>query len=64
MESVTPSTRFVEDLGLDVLSALEIVVSLEKLLKIRLHDPEAAQVNCIRDFLDKLSHTAFNFAER
>jgi len=64
VECVTPSTRFVEDLGLNVLSALEIVLSLETLLEIQLPDAQAAQVNCVKDFLDGFSNTVFSFTER
>ena len=62
-ECVKPSTRFVEDLGLEVLGALEVVLSLEAILKIQLPDAEAAQVNSVKDFLDSLSKTVFTFIE-
>ena len=61
---VRPSTRFVEDLDLSILSALKLVLSLEALLDVQLPDPEVAQVNCVKDFLDVLSNTVFSFAER
>jgi len=61
---VTPYTRFAEDLGLDVWRTLELVLSMEALLKIELPDAEAARVNCVKDFLDGLSNTVFSFIER
>jgi acyl carrier protein len=64
VQFVTPFTRFAEDLGLDVWSTLELVLSMEALLKIQLPDAEAARVNCVKDFLDSLSNTVFRFIER
>ena len=49
---ISPTTRFVEDLGLGVLDAIEIVLSLETLLDFQLPDRDAAQVNCVKDFVD------------
>ena len=64
VQFVTPFTRFGEDLGLNVWSTLELVLSLEALLGVQLPDAQAAQVNSVKDFVDGLASTTSGFSRR
>lgn len=45
---VTDDARFVEDLGVDSLMALEVMVVLEKRYGIKLTEKELGQIKCLR----------------
>jgi acyl carrier protein len=47
-EAVTDDARFVEDLGVDSLMALEVLVVLEKKFRIKLTEKELKQITCLR----------------
>jgi acyl carrier protein len=48
-QAVTDDARFVEDLGVDSLMALEIMVGLEKKYHIKLAEKELVQITCLRN---------------
>jgi acyl carrier protein len=53
--SVTPDARFVEDLGVDSLLALELAVALERRYQIKIESSEIVDVRRLRDVRDLLN---------
>ena len=57
VESITPETSLIDDLGADSLDVVELIMSLEDLFGITISDEDAAQlytVSRIVDYLEKL----------
>ena len=54
-EAVTPEARFVDDLGIDSLSALALVIELEERYGIRLRDSEVEQLHTVAEAVDLLA---------
>jgi len=57
VESITPETSLIDDLGADSLDVVELIMSLEDLFGIAISDEDAAQlytVSRIVDYLEKL----------
>ena len=56
-ESITPETNLIDDLGADSLDVVELIMSLEDMYGISIHDEDAAQlytVGRIVEYLEKL----------
>jgi len=47
-EKVTPDARFVEDLGMDSIKAVELVVAIEQKFKIKIRDEEVPRIGTLR----------------
>jgi acyl carrier protein len=47
-------TKFVDDLGVDSLMALELMVTLEREYKLKLTEEDLRQMTCLRDVHDLL----------
>jgi acyl carrier protein len=54
-EKVTDDARFVEDLGVDSLMALEVTVHLEKKYHIKLAEPEMSEVTTLQKTYELLT---------
>ena len=48
-ETITPQTRFVEDLGADSLDVFQIVMGIEKYFEITIEDYQAEQISTVED---------------
>lgn len=46
---IPDNARFIEDIGMDSLMALEILVALEKRYKVKLKEDDLKQLNCLVD---------------
>ena len=53
---ITSDARFVEDLGMDSMMALEILASAEKKYKIQIPEESLAKVTCLKNLLDIASN--------
>jgi acyl carrier protein len=51
-ESITDNARFIDDLGVDSLMALEIMVVLEKKYAIKIAEAELPRITCLRAVYD------------
>jgi len=49
--SITENTRFVEDLGLDSLTAVELLIDLEEQLGVSVTDEQAGQLDTPADLI-------------
>ena len=57
VESITPETSLIDDLGADSLDVVELIMSLEDLFGITISDEDAAQLHTVSrivDYLEKL----------
>ena len=54
--SITPDSRFEDDLGFDELAFVELVVELEKRLNIEISDEDSMTWERVRDALDYLQN--------
>jgi len=50
--AITPQARFVEDLGMDSMMALEILASIEKKYKIQIPEEQLAKLNNLKDAIE------------
>lgn len=48
-DKVTPSSKFVDDLGADSLDTVELVMALEEEFEIEIPDEEAEKITTLRD---------------
>ncbi len=53
-ENIQPESRFVEDLGMDSMMALEIVASIEKRYKITIPEQDLPKFKTLKDILNLL----------
>lgn len=51
-EKITPDARFVEDLGMDSMMALEVLASAEKKYKIKIPEENLTKVTSLRNVVD------------
>ncbi|MCM8820054.1 MAG: acyl carrier protein [Candidatus Omnitrophica bacterium] len=51
-EKITPDARFVEDLGMDSMMALEIVASIEKKYKISIPEEYLTKLTTLREVVE------------
>jgi len=51
LEDVTPNARFVEDLGMDSMQALEILAAVEKEYKIQLPEEYLGKISTLSELL-------------
>ncbi len=49
---ITPGARFVEDLGMDSMMALEILASIEKKYNIQIPEEKLAKLNSLKDTVE------------
>ena len=49
---ITPDARFVEDLGMDSMMALEILASAEKKYKVKISEDNLAKASSLRALVD------------
>lgn len=61
-QAVTDDARFVEDLGVDSLMALEVMVALEKKFRIKLAEKELTQITCLRNVYELVTAKQANHA--
>jgi acyl carrier protein len=54
-KSIGYDTRFIEDLGVDSLMALEVLVSLETRYNVKLGEDELKQLTCLRNVHELLA---------
>jgi len=57
-KTIEYDTRFIEDLGVDSLMALEVLVSLETRYKVKLGEDELKQLTCLRSVHELLAAKA------
>ena len=57
-KTIEYDTRFIEDLGVDSLMALEVLVSLETRYKVKLGEEELKQLTCLRSVHELLAAKA------
>jgi len=51
-DKITPEARFVEDLGMDSMMALEIVAAIEKKYKITIPEENLTKLGSLKDALE------------
>ena len=51
-ERITPDARFVEDLGMDSMMALEILASAEKKYKVQIPEEHLTKVTCLKNLVE------------
>lgn len=51
-EKITPNARFVEDLGMDSMMALEILASIEKKYKIKISEEYLGKVSTLSNLVE------------
>ena len=51
-ETITPDAKFVEDLGMDSMMALEILASAEKKYKIKIQEENLTKVTSLNSLVD------------
>lgn len=51
---LTDEVKFIEDLGIDSMMALEIVASIEKKYKVVIPEEEIPKMRCLQDIYDAL----------
>jgi len=51
-EKITPEARFVEDLGMDSMMALEIVAAIEKKYKVTIPEEKLTKMGSLKDALE------------
>ncbi|MFH1397950.1 MAG: acyl carrier protein [Candidatus Omnitrophota bacterium] len=56
-EKLKDETKFVEDLGVDSMMALEIVASIEKKYKISIPEADIPKIRCLNDIYTVLEKT-------
>jgi len=49
---ITPDARFVEDLGMDSMMALEILASAEKKYKVQIPEEHLTKVTCLKNLVE------------
>ena len=57
-QTIGYDTRFIEDLGVDSLMALEVLVSLESRYQVKLGEEELKQLTCLRSVHELLTAKA------
>ncbi len=53
-ETVTPETRFIEDLGADSLDIFQIIMSLEEEFRITINDNDAENISTVGDAVEEI----------
>ena len=51
-DAITLEAKFVEDLGMDSMMALEILASIEKKFKIQIPEEQLAKLNSLKDAIE------------
>lgn len=51
-EQITPETRFVEDLGMDSMTALEILAAIERKYQIKIPEEELTKITNLNQVLE------------
>jgi acyl carrier protein len=51
-DDVTPSAKFIEDLGADSLDTVELVMALEEHFDIQIPDEDAEKIKTVKDAID------------
>ena len=51
-EKITPDAKFVDDLGMDSMMALEILASLEKKYKVKIPEEYLTRVTSLRNMIE------------
>lgn len=52
LERITPTARFVEDLGADSLDTVELIMAIEEQLDVEIQDSEAEKFQTVQNVLD------------
>ena len=55
-EELKPQARFVEDLGLDSMMALELVAAIEKRYKVAIPEEKIPELTCLQKIYDILNN--------
>ena len=55
--SITPDTRFVEDLGADSLDVFQIIMGIEKDFEITIDDFQAEKIVTVQDAADEIRNS-------
>lgn len=54
MDSITPESTFVEDLGADSLDVIQIVIKIEKEFDIEIPDDAIQNISTVQDAVDQI----------
>lgn len=54
VESITPESTFVEDLGADSLDVIQIVIKIEKEFDIEIPDDAVQNISTVQDAVDQI----------
>ena len=56
-DTITPETRFVEDLGADSLDVFQIIMGIENYFEITIEDFQAEKINTVEDAAQEIRNS-------